>query len=512
MDYVIGVDIGTQSTKALVVDGRGRIVAQHSHGYKVDTPKPRWAEQWPQVWLEAVQTCVAACVAKADIPSGAVKALCVSSLYGGSGIPVDAAIKPLYPCLIWMDRRASAQVEWVQANVDLEQLHEVTGNGVDSYYGFTKMLWLKQERPEVWQQTRYLLPPNSYINYCLTGEVAVDHSSAGNIGGVYDVARRSWSTAMLQALGIAQSMMPQRLLYSGEVVGGLLAEWAERLGLQAGIPVLAGGVDAAMATFAAGVTQAGNHVAMIGTSMCWGYLNQQVDARHGLVSFPHVFNGASDLYIFGGALTAGASVSWFREQFCQAEAMQAQDTGEDSHVILERAALQVPAGSDGLLFLPYLMGERSPVWDARASGSFVGLSLYHSRAHLYRAVLEGVTFALRHNIEAGQRGAQSLDPRLIVVGGASHSDLWMQIISDVTGYPVYTIVQEVEAALGAALLAAHAAALVDDAQVHRGWVELKLRAEPRAEQVALYSRMFVDYVALYPALKPIMHRLQETSP
>ena len=181
-------------------------------------------------------------------------------------------------------------------------------------------------------------------------------------------------------------------------------------------------------------------------------------------------------------------------------------------MILERAALQVPAGSDGLLFLPYLMGERSPVWDARASGSFVGLSLYHSRAHLYRAVLEGVTFALRHNIEAGQRGAQSLDPRLIVVGGTSHSDLWMQIISDVTGYPVYTIVQEVEAALGAALLAAHAAALVDDAQVHRGWVELKLRAEPRAEQVALYSRMFVDYVALYPALKPIMHRLQETSP
>lgn len=508
MDYVIGVDIGTQSTKALLVDAGGNIVAQHSHGYKVDTPRPRWAEQWPQVWLEAVENCVAACMASTEVAPERVKALCVSSLYGGSGIAVDDQLEPLYPCLIWMDRRAGAQVDWVREHVDLQRLQAITGNGVDSYYGFTKMLWLKQERPEVWAKTRYLLPPNSYVNLCLTGEVAVDHSSAGNIGGLYDQQARQWSSEMLDALGIPSSMMPERLLHSGEVVAGLLPEWAARLGLQAGTPVLAGGVDAAMATFAAGVTRAGNHVAMIGTSMCWGYLNQQVDARHGLVSFPHVFNGARDLYIFGGAITAGASVSWFREQFCQAEMQQALASGEDSHQRLEALAAQVPAGSDGLLFLPYLMGERSPVWDAMASGSFVGLTLYHTRIHLYRAVLEGVSFALRHNIEAGARGAQSLDPRLIVVGGAAHSDLWMQIIADVTGYPVDTIVQEVEAALGAALLAAHAAGLVDDAQVHRGWVQLQRRAEPRAEAVALYSRLFDDYVALYPALKPIMHRLQ----
>jgi sugar (pentulose or hexulose) kinase len=508
MDYVIGIDIGTQSTKALLVEASGRIVAQHSHGYQVDTPRPRWAEQWPVVWLEAVELCVAECVRKARVAPERIKALCVSSLYGGSGIAVDADMQPLHPCLIWMDRRASEQVEWVRQNVDMERLQAITGNGVDSYHGFTKMLWLKQQRPEVWANTRYLLPPNSYINHCLTGELAVDHSSAGNIGGIYDQARRGWSAPLLDALGIPAAMMPERLLHSGEVVGGLLDAWAERLGLLPGTRVLAGGVDAAMATLAAGVTEAGNHVAMIGTSMCWGYLNRQVDASHGLVSFPHVFNGAEDLYIFGGAITAGASVSWFREQFCQAEAQQARDTGEDSHAILERAAALIPPGSEGLLFLPYLMGERSPIWDADASGSFVGLSLYHSRSHLYRAVLEGVSFALRHNIEAGQRGARTLDPRLIVVGGASHSDLWMQIIADITGYPVLTIVEEVEAALGAALLAAHAVGLVDTGQVRRGWVQLEVRAEPDAERAALYSRLFADYLALYPALKPIMHRLQ----
>ena len=265
-----------------------------------------------------------------------------------------------------------------------------------------------------------------------------------------------------------------------------------------------------MATLAAGVTQPGNHVAMIGTSMCWGYLNQQVDARHGLVSMPHVYNGHRDLYIFGGAITAGASVSWFREQFCQAEEQQAQATGQDSLALLEQSAMKIPAGSEGVVFLPYLMGERSPVWDDRASGSFVGLNLYHSRFHLYRAVLEGVSFALRHNIEAGSQGAHSLDPRLIVVGGASHSDLWMQIIADVTRYPVYTIVQEVEAALGAALLAAHTMGLVSDGQMDTGWVQLQLRAQPKRENVMTYDRAFAEYLKLYPALKPVMHNLQAT--
>src|SRR6185369_15197250 len=182
--------------------------------------------------------------------------------------------------------------------------------------------------------------------------------------------------------------------------------------------------------------------------------------RHGLVSMPHVFGGARDMYVFGGAITAGSAVTWFREQFCRDETHAAIARGVDVHELLDAAAREVPAGAEGVLFLPYLMGERSPIWDAKASGAFAGLSLYHRRAHLYRAVLEGVTFALRHNIEAGARGAASLDEPLIVVGGAAHSDLWMQIIADVTARPVLTIAEDVEAAMGAALLAAYGAKLV----------------------------------------------------
>ncbi len=507
MDYVIGADIGTQSTKALLIEaGSGRIVAQHARSYQPETPKPLWAEQWPQVWLDAVAECIAQCAANAS--EGEVKAVCVSSLYGGSGIPVDAEMTPLHPCLIWMDRRAGAEVEWVRANVDLERLYDVTGNGVDSYYGFTKMLWLQRNRPEVWARTRWLLPPNAYIAWTLTGELAVDHSSAGNIGGIYDVQRRAWSSEMLDLLGIPPAMLPERLVESSEVVGGLLPDWARRLGLAAGTSVVAGGVDAAVATFAAGATRQGQHVAMIGTSMCWGTITQDTDARHGLVTMPHVFNGLHDLYVFGGAITAGASVAWYRDQFCEAEAAAARASRADVHQLLEAAARAVPAGSDGIVFLPYLMGERSPIWDDRASGAFVGLSLFHTRAHLYRAVLEGVSFALRHNIEAGVKGSFALADRLVVVGGAAHSDLWMQIIADITGYPVFTIEEEVEAPLGAALLAAIGVGLITRERAAQGWVTLVERARPQGDARSTYDRLFGVYRDLYPALRDSMHRLQ----
>lgn len=504
MDYVVGVDIGTQSTKALLCAADGRIVAQDSVAYQPDTPRPLWAEQDPAIWLDAVVRAIAGAVTKARADDGVfaverIRSICISGLYGGSGIPVDADIKPLHPCLIWMDRRAEAEVKWISANIDPARLRQVTGNHVDSYYGFTKILWIRENRPDVWARTRYFLPPNAWVIHALTGEIAVDHSSAGNIGGIYDLQARRWSDEMLAALGIPRRMMPDRLVGSSEIVGRLKPDMATRLGLPAGTPVVAGGVDAAVATFAAGATRKGQHVAMIGTSMCWGFITRDVDTRSGLISMPHVFGGEHDVYVFGGAATAGASAAWFVEQFGPAEA------GADAYAALEAAARDLPPGSDGLVFLPYLMGERSPVWDGQASGAFVGLTLTHSRAHAYRAVLEGVAFALRHNMESVP-GA-TLDGNLIVVGGATKSDLWLQIIADVTGRPVLTIAEEVEAAMGAALLAALGVGLASPEQAARGWVRLREHARPRQTARRVYDGAFAIYKDLYPALRPSMHGL-----
>lgn len=507
MTYVIGVDIGTQSTKCLLVDANGNVVQSASVAYQPETPRALWAQQDAEVWFDAVCASVRRCVAASGVAPAAIRAMCVSSLYGGAGIPVDVQGEPLHPCLIWMDRRAQDQVDWVRAHVDVARLEAITGNGVDSYYGYTKMLWLREHRPEVWARTVHFLPPNTFVNLRFTGALAVDHSSAGNIGGVYDALARSWSAEALAMLGIPLRMMPPRLVESSEVVGELRAEWADRLGLPVGLPLAAGGVDAAVATFAAGVTDAGDHVAMLGTSMCWGFVSPQVDARHRLISMPHVYRGADRHYVFGGAISAGAAVTWFREEFCQHEAMRAAASGGDAHALIEQDAVKVPPGSDGLVFLPYLMGERSPIWDARAKGAFIGLSLAHRRAHLYRAVLEGVAYALAHNIEAGRRSGQRLGERLIVVGGAAHSPLWLQIIADVTGYPVVTIQEEVEAALGAAMLAALAVGLVDATIAERGWVTLVERARPEPMAQAVYRERYALYTSLYPLLRETMHQL-----
>jgi ribulokinase len=507
--HVIGVDVGTQSTKAVLVDAAGQVVAQHAQGYALETPQQSWAQQSAQVWLDACVACIRGVMASSGIASRAVQALGISSLGGGSGIPVDAALAPLHPCLIWMDRRATREAAFVNAHLDAQRLRAITGNGIDSFHGFTKMMWLRDHVPGVWARARHLLPPNSWINAQFTGQVAVDHSAAGNIGGIYDIARRAWSAEGLAMLGIPASLMPGRLLESSEVAGRLLPGWAARLGLPAGLPVVAGGVDAGAATLAAGATRPGNHVAMLGTSMCWGTIRQSVDADHGLVSFPHVFNALRDIYVFGGSMTAGGAISWFRENFCHAEAAAAGAQGADPHTLLDRAAAPLPPGCDGLLFLPYLMGERSPVWDAQASGSFIGLGLQHGRAHLYRAVLEGIAFALRHTIDAGSLGTEALDPRLVVVGGVSRSDLCMQIVADVCGRPVFTLGDEVEAPLGAAMLAALGTGMLDADGVRRGWATAVARAVPSAGRAARYEALYAQYRAAYPALRPVMHRLRE---
>jgi sugar (pentulose or hexulose) kinase len=371
-----------------------------------------------------------------------------------------------------MDRRATAEVDWVRATLDMERLAKVTGNGVDSYYGYTKMLWLKNRRPDVFGKTRWFVPPNAFVIHALTGELAVDRSSAGNIGGVLRSRGRDVSGEMLDTLGIPRDMMPPRLVASTDVVGGLTANAAERLGLRAGTPVIAGGVDAASGNVrgrrhAPGAARRDDRLEHVlglhharrrrASRPRQHAVRVRRRARH--VRLRRRDHGGRRGHVVprrARARRGGCSARAWRRRARRARRGSARDRRR----------------AEGVLFLPYLMGERSPIWDAKASGAFAGLSLYHRRAHLYRAVLEGVTFALRHNIEAGARGAASLDEPLIVVGGAAHSDLWMQIIADVTARPVLTIAEDVEAAMGAALLAAYGAKLVSADDVRRGWVTL----------------------------------------
>ncbi|WP_286934055.1 FGGY family carbohydrate kinase, partial [Aminobacterium sp. UBA4834] len=239
MGYLIGLDIGTSGTKAILLSEKGQIVASSHAEYGVDQPKPLWAQQDGEIWLDATCKVLRDLLFVGRVPLADIVGMAISGLYGGSGIPVDSQMNPLAPCLIWMDRRASRQVEWVKEHVHLERLYEITGNTVDSYYGFTKMMWVRDNWSDVWQKTAVFLPPNAWVIYKLTGEVAIDYSSAGNIGGIFDLGKRGWSDEMCSILGVPVSKQPERLVASSDIVGKLSPEGAALTGLLAGTPVVA---------------------------------------------------------------------------------------------------------------------------------------------------------------------------------------------------------------------------------------------------------------------------------
>ncbi|MBE3584339.1 MAG: FGGY-family carbohydrate kinase [Limnochordaceae bacterium] len=507
MDHLIGLDIGTQGTKAVVVRRDGRLLGSSYVGYEVEQPRPLWAEQWPNVWLDATYQAIRDVLERSSVSPSDVAGLGISSLYGGSGIPVNRDLQPLAPCLIWMDRRASAEVRWVQQHIDLDRLYRITGNTVDSYYGFTKILWIKNHQPDVWEKVHLFLPPNAYVIYRLTGEVAIDHTSAGNLGGVYDIHQRTWSEEMAEALGIPLRVLPQRLVASQDIVGRVTAEAARLTGLLEGTPVVAGGVDAPVATLSAGAFREGHHVAMVGTSMCWGFVTERSNLTPALVSFPHAVDPLHKLYTFGGAATAGAVVRWFRDVLGRPEKEAAERLGVDAYSLLELESMKVPAGSEGLLVLPYFMGERSPIWDSNARGTILGLSLYHTKAHLYKAFMEGVGFALRHNMESAQGQGLQLDQEMTLVGGAAKSLVWPQIFADITGFPVRTVEQDVEAPLGDALLAGLGTGVIDRPEALLDWLTYRKPVQPRDELKPLYDRLFEEYKALYTSLKDNMARM-----
>jgi sugar (pentulose or hexulose) kinase len=301
MKYLIGTDIGTSGTKTIIRTTAGELVASTYAEYGLITPRALWAEQWPDVWLDAVKRTIRQAAAEMDGDPRDIAGICISGLYGGSGIPCDRDLNPVRPCIIWMDRRAQRQTAMVRDRIGADAIYDATRNGTDPYYGYIKMLWIRDNEPDNWAKTDVFLPPNAYVIAKLTGEAAIDYTSAGNIGGVFDNARRCWSEQMTEALGIPMSKLPQRIVAASDIVGGLTSDAARELGLPAGTPVCAGGVDCVVATLGLGVFEAGQYVATIGTSMTCGFVHERLLARNELICMPYVREPESMLFTFGGA-------------------------------------------------------------------------------------------------------------------------------------------------------------------------------------------------------------------
>ncbi len=504
--YFIGVDIGTSGTKAVLTDQTGKIYAEALQEYGVITPRPVWAEQDAHIYEQASFAVIHQVVRESSVDSQKIKGICISGLYGGSGVPLDEKMNPLAPCIIWMDRRAVDICDKLNAQLDTNELLEITGNGIDPYFGYVKMLWIKEHQPELWKKIRLFLPPNQYVIYRLTGEAVIDYTSAGNLGGIYDFSAHCWSQTMLDKLGIPRQLLPSRILEPQEIAGYLRPEQAAELDLPSGIPVCAGCIDCLASTLATGALDDGQNVAIVSTSINWGLIHGAKPSNPEFISMPYCKEPQKMIYTYGGASTAGALLRWYRDlvvPYIEDEYGKAQRA---SYRQLDELASELPPGSDGLLVLPYFMGERSPIWDSKARGTILGLTLKHTNIHIYRAILEAVAFSLRHIIESSgieQREGSSC----VLIGGASRSTLWRQIFADVLGMPIVYSAQNVEAPLGDAFMAAMAAGSVCDYTEIRNWVEFGQTVRPNWENHRIYSELFSLYKKLYPACKETMHKL-----
>lgn len=500
--YLVGIDIGTTGAKAILSDAAGSIVAQAGEEYPTAYRHPNWAEQDPGDWWRATCLIVRRLFAGSGIDPRQVAAICVSD-QAPSLVAVDAGGEVLCPALIWMDRRSEAQCAWLRNQVGEAQVAAINGGPVDPYFMAPKLLWLRDHAPELYARCRQVLQANGYIVHRLCGAFCMD-SAVGPLTLLFDSAAQDWSPALIAAMGLDLAKLPP-VRRCAEVVGRVSAEAAAASGFAAGTPVLAGMVDGAAAAVEAGLVRRGQGVEMTGQSTV--LLIGSDSPYHGRDLFP-LGHAVPHLHLVVGAQVAsGGSLRWFRDQLGDAERQEAAALGLDPFELLSRAAASSPPGANRLVFLPYMYGERSPIWDTDARGVLFGLSLATRKADIVRAIMEGAAFGLRHNVEAAQAGG--FDPQtLACVGGGARSPVWNQIKADVLQRPITLPAASSGAAMGDAIVAAAGAGLyagIEEAVAHM--VAPGMTYQPRPAYAALYDELYGVYRRLYPALRPEFHRL-----
>ncbi len=494
MAYVIGIDASTTATKAVLIDGTGAVLAVGSTEYDFDIPRPLWSEQSPALWWDGAVAAIQSVLVKAGV-SGTDVAVVGLTGQMHSLVLLDAAGEVLRPAILWNDQRTGAECEVIRQAVGPERLIELTGN--DALTGFTapKLVWVRDHEPDVWARIAHVLLPKDYVRLQLTGEYALDKADgAGTI--LFDLAARDWSPEVLAALDVDPRWLPPTFEGS-EITGVVTATAAATTGLRAGTPVVAGAGDQAANAVGVGVIDPGTMALSLGTSgVVFAATDRPIHEPRGIV---HAFCHAVPRrwHMMSVMLSAAGSLRWFRDTVAP---------GEEFGALVAPAA-DVPVGSDGLQFLPYLSGERSPHPDPLARGAFVGLALNHDRRHLTRAVLEGVAFGLRDGLDLMTAAGTPVPSQIRASGGGTASSLWRQILADVLEAEIATVDTTEGAAYGAGLLAAVGAGwFASPGEAAAATVHATPVAAPGPD-VARYRELHATYRGLYPALSPTFARL-----
>jgi len=497
MTLFLGIDLSTTGAKALLIDEAGSVVATATTALQLSTPKPLWSEQNPSEWWEATTNSIRLALAEVNLTGEDVQAIGLTGQMHGL-VLLDEEGEVLRPAILWNDQRCGEECDEIRAQVGRDRLIQITGN--DALTGFTapKILWVAKHEAETHRRARHVLVPKDYIRYQLTGAFAMDKAD-GSGTMLFDLKNRDWSTEILSALNIPTTWLPET--FEGpEVTGEVTTEAASATGLRAGTPVVAGGGDQAAGAVGAGAVRPGTVAVTLGTSGVVFAATESplIEPQGRLHAFCHAV--PDRWHLMGVMLSAAGSLQWYRDTLAP----------EASFDELVEEAATIPAGSEGLLFLPYLSGERTPHPDPLARGAFVGLTVRHRRAHMTRAVLEGVAFGLKDGFILMQDAGLGSVDQVRVSGGGAKSVLWRQILADVLGAELVTVNTTEGAAYGAALLAGvggGAWSNVDSACEQT--IKVTARVSPDGNNANRYAQMYEHYRALYPLLKNSFSDLSE---
>lgn len=503
--YVMGIDFGTESVRVGIFDTHGKPVVFASQSYSLYHPRPGWAEQQPDEWWSALVRATRKALAESGIPKEAIVGLgadCTSCTV----LALNNNFEPLRPAIIWMDVRAAPQARRIAETGHPALKYNGYGN-VSAEWMPCKALWIKENEPEIYRQSRYIGEFIDWLNQRLTGEWAASINNTA-IRWYYDRADGGWPESFYQQIGLGDILekFPRQVLDMGEVVGPLLAGVAEELGLQPGIPVAQGGADAFVAMIGLDVLQPGKMAFITGSSHL--HLGQSAQPLHA----KGVFGAYTDAVlpgqytVEGGQVSTGSVVKWFKDNFCGKEAALAAQRGVDVYTILNELAAPIPPGSEGLVVLDYWQGNRTPYVDPEARGIIRGLSLKHTTGHLFRAIIEGIAYGTEHILRTFRANGYVVE-EMVAAGGPTKSPLWMQIHADVSNVPITLPEVPDGPALGSAILGAVAAGLYPNVQTAaKNMVHVSRCIEPNRDTHEAY-RFYVDqYINTYPPLQPLIHK------
>jgi xylulokinase len=501
MRYLLGIDVSTTGSKALLVDEAGSVVTSVTTEYPMHTPQPLWAEQDPADWWDATVTSVRQALEQSGVGATDVVGIGMTGQMHGL-VALDGTGAVLRPCIMWNDQRTGPQCAAITERVGAERVLQLTGNPVLPGFTAPKIVWVREHEPEVYARIAHVLLPKDYVRLCLTGEHATEVSGASGTS-LFDVGQRRWSDEMLEALEIPRDWMPL-CAESPAVTARISAEAARQTGLLEGTPVVGGGGDQAAQAVGTGIDREGVISVTVGTS---GVVFAASDAYRveplgRLHAFCHAIPGK--WHLMGVVLSAGGSFRWFRDALGNPERAEALAAQRDPYEPLTDLAAEAPAGCEGLLFLPYLTGERTPHPDPEARGAYCGITLRHGKSHMVRAVLEGVTYALRDSLELMRDLGLTIE-QVRGSGGGVRSPLWRQMLADVFESELVTVNVTEGAAYGAALLAGVGSGIYASvAEACASAVEVVDQVTPGADAL-VYADYYPVYRSLYPALKSAFH-------